>query len=127
MKNNLRTIYFMLLFILSFYVKSNFGFDSKNCSCVCQDGTICAQIKFIWFSQCQCRKNGCPKKYIYNGNIPCNGHGRFLPNFGHLSIFYPFDVIVWRYILDYAKKILSMLLGFTLQWHVLNIGSVGLL
>ena len=69
MKNNLRSIYFMLLFILSFYVESNMGFDSKNCSCVCQDGTICAQIKYIWFSQCQCQKNGCPKKYKYNGKL----------------------------------------------------------
>ena len=67
-----------------------------------------------------------PVFFSFLDNISCNGHGRFLPNFGHLSIFYPFDVIVWRYILDYTKKILSMLLGFTLQWHVLNIGSVGL-
>ena len=56
---------------MSFYVKSNsgFGFESKDCpTCVCEDGTICTELRFIWFSKCQCQENGCPNKYKYNGN-----------------------------------------------------------
>ena len=71
MKNYLAALYLALVFILGFYVKSNHGLgvDSNDCSCVCEDGTICTKIKFIWFSQCQCRKNGCPKKYKFNGKL----------------------------------------------------------
>ena len=69
MKNYLAAIYLVLVFILGFYVKSNHGVESKDCSCVCEDGTICSKIKFIWFSKCQCQENGCPNKYKYNGKF----------------------------------------------------------
>ena len=61
----------LLTIALNFYVKSSFGFDfdstTKECSCTCGDGKICAKTKLILFTKCQCQEGICPNKYKFIG------------------------------------------------------------